>query len=983
MTIITSSQPTNISQNTLNAAYTISYTFTANQAVIWSISPTTYTDLSSNTGALTLTFPQNTVASGTYTITATSSIGTATQSWTYNVQNGSVIGAFDSLGTSYSSIRCAYSMRRLFGVYTGPQIRLRRGSDNVEVNVWFDNNGDVSVIQGVTNANITTWLNGATGYITTWYDQSSISNNLTQTTLSLQPSLVYDIALGGFTVYFLNQTLFCSNVFGTSTVGDMHVLFRQREIGGTDNFFINFNGTTIGNPGRCSLHAPWSGNRQWFWDAGDSDSTKNRISSAAGITSIGENAFVSCYKSSSESKNGIRVNTYSYLSTGTFSAATTSGGLNIGYLDINPCNHRLAYLVVFPQKQTDSIATSIENIPILSSIITNGLTYFIDPSVKNSYSGSGSSIINLVNNSVSTLNGSYELINGNIRLSNTSTTATANVSYIQAPSVVIKTVSIWFYVHGTNSNASRYLLDMREGGTEGYVYTGSAGSNWSTGKLYKNGGAQQSITWANIETIGQWQNITLVANTGATDDITLFARYSNNEGYDVTFGPIMIYDREITEAENLTNFNVIITRYRPVITSSQPTNITANTSSNPYTILYNFTANQTVTWSISPTTYTDLSSNTGALRITFPVGTNTSGTYIITATSSIGTATQSWTYNVQNGSLLYSFTTNTFTNATATGRNGPTLAQIQSAYSSQSWASNTSYLNVTIQGVQEWTVPITGIYSFIVAGAAGGTATSLYVKAGGQGNIVYGTVVLSKNDKVLIIIGQGGVNNGNQAGGGGGSFVFKTSLQLSNYLFAAGGGGGATNYQFSSGGGAGSSSVNGTNGINGTGSGGGAGGGGGVNGEFGSGGISLIGSTTPNGAAGSSTTVVGGEGSTAPVGTGSQGGGGGGGSIGSILVTATFIGARSVPNEGYPGQSVGAPGGEGGFGGGGSGGMGAASGGGAGGAGGYSGGGGGGAGGFGGAGGGGGSNANSSFVTSINTSYGTNNGMGYVTITKL
>ena len=409
---------------------------------------------------------------------------------------------------------------------------------------------------------------------------------------------------------------------------------------------------------------------------------------------------------------------------------------------------------------------------------------------------------------------------------------------------------------------------------------------------------------------------------------------------------------------------IVIVRYNlTVITSSQPVNITADTSSNPYTILYNFTSNQTVTWSISPTTYTDLSSNTGALRLTFPIGTNTSGTYTITATSSIGTATQSWTYNVQNGSLLYSFTTNTFTNATATGRNGPTLAQIQSAYSSQSWASNTSYLNVTIQGIQDWKVPVTGTYSFIVGGAAGGNSTTGSGVAGGLGNVVYGTVALTIGDIIKIIVGQRGGNNLYQAGGSGGSFVFKTSLQLSNYLFVAGGGGGSTH---TAGGGGGSGNTT-SGGSTAAGTGGGTGG---TNGTAGAGGNGS--GSTGAGASGSATTVAGGAGSSGP----NQGGGGGGGAIGSILTTATFIGGESLAAT--PGNLAG---GEGGFGGGASGGMGGQGGGGAGAGGGYSGGGGGGQGGWGG--GGGGSNANSSLVTSINTSYATNNGQGYVTITKL
>jgi len=416
------------------------------------------------------------------------------------------------------------------------------------------------------------------------------------------------------------------------------------------------------------------------------------------------------------------------------------------------------------------------------------------------------------------------------------------------------------------------------------------------------------------------------------------------------------------------------------ITSIQPTDISGvNTYSAASITSYTFSSSLTATWSITPITYGDINPTSGELTITFPQATDISGTFVVTATRLSKYVTQSWLYNIISEVVaLYSFTTNTFTNAGVTGRIGPTLAQIRTAYSAQSWAANTSYLNVTIQGVQDWTVPLSGTYNFIVAGAIGGTATSGNVRSGGLGNVVYGNVVLTQGDIIKIIVGQRGTNSTSQAGGGGGSFVFKTSLQLNNYLFVAGGGGGATNY-YSNGSNA-SSSLNGTNGSAGTSDGAGAGGIGGTSGSAGSGGGGRY--TTPVGASGSSTTVDGGIGSTAPTGTGYQGGGGGGGAIASILTTATFIGGNSAPNiDG--GASVGAPGAQGGFGGGGSGGMGSGEGGGAGGGGGYSGGGGGGGGGYGGVGGGGGSGVNSSLVTSINTSYGTNNSKGYVTITKL
>ena len=61
-------------------------------------------------------------------------------------------------------------------------------------------------------------------------------------------------------------------------------------------------------------------------------------------------------------------------------------------------------------------------------------------------------------------------------------------------------------------------------------------------------------------------------------------------------------------------------------------------------------------------------------------------------------------------SSLYDFTTHTFTNCGATGRNGPTLANCKSSYD-VSWENNTDYFNVPSDaGIQNWTVPTTGTY---------------------------------------------------------------------------------------------------------------------------------------------------------------------------------------------------------------------------------------------------------------------------------
>ena len=75
---------------------------------------------------------------------------------------------------------------------------------------------------------------------------------------------------------------------------------------------------------------------------------------------------------------------------------------------------------------------------------------------------------------------------------------------------------------------------------------------------------------------------------------------------------------------------------------------------------------------------------------------------------------------------LYSFNVNdshTFTNCTATDREGPTLSNCQSSYATSSttgyWYNTQAYFNVT-NGVQLWSVPVSGTYKIKASGARGG-----------------------------------------------------------------------------------------------------------------------------------------------------------------------------------------------------------------------------------------------------------------------
>ena len=73
-------------------------------------------------------------------------------------------------------------------------------------------------------------------------------------------------------------------------------------------------------------------------------------------------------------------------------------------------------------------------------------------------------------------------------------------------------------------------------------------------------------------------------------------------------------------------------------------------------------------------------------------------------------------HSTSSSSSLYEFTSHTFTNCGATGKEGPTLANCKSSYD-VSWEDDTDYFNVPNDaGIVYWTVPVTGTYTLHARG---------------------------------------------------------------------------------------------------------------------------------------------------------------------------------------------------------------------------------------------------------------------------
>jgi hypothetical protein len=147
---------------------------------------------------------------------------------------------------------------------------------------------------------------------------------------------------------------------------------------------------------------------------------------------------------------------------------------------------------------------------------------------------------------------------------------------------------------------------------------------------------------------------------------------------------------------------------------------------------------------------------------------------------------------------LYQFISHTFTTAGKNGPNGPTLAEIKSAYSGVIWAQNSEFLNMTTQGIQEWKVPITGNYRIRCIGA--GVPYTSSNDPNGRSEFQKGmdatiTTTLKKDEVIMILVGQQPKLSSSfeLTGGAGGSFVVKNTLKSPIAIIVAGGGGGRGN----------------------------------------------------------------------------------------------------------------------------------------------------------------------------------------------
>jgi hypothetical protein len=158
-----------------------------------------------------------------------------------NVSIPSFVGLLDT----YPSAAYAYSVRKLRSAYTGSALRVRRSSDNTEQNIGFDSSGNLD-----TSA-LTTFVGASNGFVTTWYDQSGNSIDVTQSTSANQPQIVSSgtvITINSISSLAFDGTDWFVGTLPSTTNSYLSAFTVDKAANNSSNYFIfsQNNGSSLG-----------------------------------------------------------------------------------------------------------------------------------------------------------------------------------------------------------------------------------------------------------------------------------------------------------------------------------------------------------------------------------------------------------------------------------------------------------------------------------------------------------------------------------------------------------------------------------------------------------------------------------------------------------------------------------------------------------------------------------------------------------------
>ena len=99
---------------------------------------------------------------------------------------------FSQLSTAAQKSATGVFSLRAINSFTAKVVNVRRSTDNATQDIYSDRLGNlltVPITIQMTGQTLAAWLNGATGYVTTWYDQSGKGSHMSCSSTALQPKI--------------------------------------------------------------------------------------------------------------------------------------------------------------------------------------------------------------------------------------------------------------------------------------------------------------------------------------------------------------------------------------------------------------------------------------------------------------------------------------------------------------------------------------------------------------------------------------------------------------------------------------------------------------------------------------------------------------------------------------------------------------------------------------------------------------------------
>ena len=465
----------------------------------------------------------------------------------------------------FKGVISAHSVRKIRSSYSGACLRVRRSSDNTEIDIEFDGSGNLNT------STLLAFVGAGNGYVTKWYDQSG-SNNMEQIVASRQLRIVsagiVETLNGKPALYKTDANSSIYAQFGTtySAPNGIYSVMSLTASSG-DSYIVSspfFKGSFAS--GQVLL---------------SSSSDGSHVSGGLSI-SYPHSPSLSLQGIYSFNINGAYSRTNFNNTRGTFgNAGWTGGGLPGLYIGATGSSQmKIQEVVAYDLDQdwnrtriTDNMNSYFSSYTKLSD---SGLIAYYDTTVSDSYPGTGAVVYDLSSSNNNTVLNGALIQNGGIYFDgiNDYSQSTQNLSLEEAP----KTFVVWMKQTNTKggqicciggaTNGQLFELISGSNGFEGhfwgmgYSFGVSAGKNLintythvaMTYTSAKNGQTGKTTIYVDGVEKGSYNNNSLL-NLANQPFYICKPAYSGTSYYNGYIYSVKLYNRSLTAAQVLADFN--------------------------------------------------------------------------------------------------------------------------------------------------------------------------------------------------------------------------------------------------------------------------------------------------------------------------------------------------------------------------------------------------------------------------------------------